>query len=70
MELTKADFSDWKEGPVTRRVFALIQARRDTVKEALARGETLGENTVINTASLVGYIRGMDELLAVEFEDD
>jgi hypothetical protein len=64
--ITKADFLDWKSQPVTKRVFAEIEAFIEAGKEELSY--VAGENPLLDSKR-VGKLDGLRSLLAISFYD-
>jgi len=68
--MTKVEFLDWKEHPVTAEMYKAFMEVRDSIKEDLATGSTLGNES--ETARRVGMIEGLDFFLNAGYdgEDD
>ena len=67
MEITKEEFLQWKESPVTKAVFEVIDNRIEDAKEVLA--VTAGEDCK-NDGILVGMIRAFRELQEINYDDN
>jgi hypothetical protein len=67
-EITKEEYLAWKDNKVTRAFMALLSDSRNELAATLTSGGTLGEQTAINTAHCVGYIKGISEILDYEME--
>lgn len=66
MQVTKDEFLQWKDNPVTQEVFQIIRDRREEAKDVLAI--SAGEDPV-NDRFYVGMIRALSEFLDISFED-
>ncbi len=67
MEVTKEEFVQWKESPVTKAVFEVIEGRIEDAKEVLA--VTAGDDCK-NDGILVGMIRAFRELKEIDYDDN
>ncbi len=67
MEVTREEFQQWKESPVTKAVFEVIEGRIDDAKEVLA--VTAGDDSR-NDGILVGMIRAFRELKEIDYDDN
>ena len=67
MEITKEEFLQWKESPVTKAVFEVIDNRIEDAKEVLA--VTAGEDCK-KDGILVGMIRAFRELQEINYDDN
>lgn len=65
-DLSKSDFNDWKENPVTQAFFLSIQLRIRELEQGLAR--TAGENPMQDNR-IVGMILFAEGILSVDFEE-
>jgi len=70
VELSRDEFHEWNTNPTTEKVMQLIFNYRALIKEQLARGETLGDNSVQDTAQAVGIVTGLDFLLTMEYDEE
>ena len=68
MEITKADFSEWKDHPVTKEVFSMLQQQLEGIKTDLGNGITMA-NKNLTTDYLVGRIQGLNDFLGIDFEE-
>lgn len=68
--ITAEHFAEWKEHPVTKEIFAELQGVKDSIKDQLANGNTVGpdaEATHGFTNRAVGQLHGIDQLLNISF---
>lgn len=71
--LTKEQFAEWREHPVTKEVFAKIRELKQESIEKLVAGQTLANAADVThglTSRLIGEISGLNQLLELEFEDE
>ena len=66
-EVTKADWEQWREDPVTRRVFGMISERREEAIQHLAFG---GITSMSKKDITIGLINAYTHILAMSFEED
>lgn len=66
MQVTKEEFLQWKENPVTKSVFDVIDNRVEDAKDILA--VSAGEDSRTD-AMLVGMIRAFNELKEIGYDD-
>lgn len=66
-EVTKEEFDEWKQHPVTHAFFDAIQDQRNAVAEQLLGGRFLG--TGLNQEHAVMAVKIYDEVINTEFED-
>lgn len=59
--MDKEQFEEWRANPGTVEVFKEVTSVREALKEALAKGATLGDE--VHTARIVGNIEGLDQVL-------
>ena len=67
-EITKEQYSNWKDNNVTQFVDKLLRDLAEDRKNYLASGGTLKEDSV-STDFIVGYLQGLNEFLNMEYED-
>ena len=68
--ISAEEFAEWKEHPVTREIFVELRAVRDSIKDQLANGNTVGpdaESTHGFTNRAVGQLIGIDQLLNITY---
>ena len=68
--ISAEEFAEWKEHPVTREIFAELRAVRDSIKDQLANGITIGLSADIThglTNKYVGQLIGIDQLLNISY---
>ena len=65
--MTKSDFIDWKQNPVTKEVFQAIQKECYEIAVNLAR---VAGSDPTSDRYQSGVIRGMERLLEVEYEGE
>jgi hypothetical protein len=73
MNLTKEMFNEWKAHPVTQAVFEEIQKAKDSLKDSMCEGVTIGdtaEKTHGLTNKMLGQIEGLNQLLNISYEED
>jgi hypothetical protein len=66
MQVSKDEFVQWLENPVTKEVFEVIEGRIMDAKDIL--GATAGEDPTADRY-LVGMIRAFNELKGIEYDD-
>ena len=66
MQVTKEEFVQWKESPVTKAVYEVIDSRIQDAQEIL--GNTAGDDPVADRY-LVGMIRAFNELKGIDYDD-
>lgn len=66
MEITKDEFQQWKESPVTKEVYRVINERIEDAKDILS---SVGGEDQLNDRLLVGMIRAFREVQEVSFDD-
>lgn len=64
--MTKTDFLEWKSDPRTKEVLKYIESECFTIAESLARRAGIDSHSDRFEA---GVIRGMERILAVDYED-
>lgn len=65
--VSKADWLQWKEDPVTRKFFEMISERREDAIQYLAFG---GASTMSKKDITVGAINAYTHILAVSYEEE
>ena len=65
--VSKEEFLEWKESKVTQQVLAYVRAKREEMKEYLAQGGTIAPNAQLSTEALVGHLRGLDDILNIDY---
>ncbi len=66
MEISREEFQQWKENPVTRAVYEVIDNRITDAKDILALNA--GEDQRVDCI-LVGMIRAFNEMKEVSWDD-
>jgi hypothetical protein len=66
MEISREEFQQWKENPVTRAVYEVIDGRITDAKDILA--SNAGEDQRVDSI-LVGMIRAFNEMKEVSWDD-
>ena len=64
-------FAEWKEHPVTKEIFTDLKRVRDSIKDQLANGNTIGgdaEATHGFTNRAVGQLDGINQLLGIHYD--
>jgi len=70
MEVNKDDFVDWKNNPVTKRVFQAVQDLRDSLNVSLTSANLIMQDNFEKTASrTLGQREGLDTLLQIHAAD-
>lgn len=72
MDITKEEFMEWKENPTTKKIFEEVKSLRDQLMEELSTGRTLGHQADIThglTSEMVGNIKGLNQLLNIDFNE-
>ena len=67
-EVTKGEFDEWKQHPVTRAFFEEVRDQRNSVAEQLESGRFIQDFDAMTRAVLA--IQIYDQLLNAEFDDD
>ena len=65
--MTKSDFIDWKNNPITKQVFNLLQERVAGLKDELV-GSVINDSIELSTAK-AGAIMAYRDILDIEYED-
>ncbi len=64
--MTRDEFNDWKTDPRTKEIFIVIQRQCYDIARTLA--ESAGMNQLHDRFN-VGYIKGMEAMLDISFEE-
>ena len=67
--MTKEEFQEWKGNKTTQKILDLLSKDRESIKEDLSHGATLGQFTGESTARLVGIVQGLDRIIEIEYEE-
>mgnify|MGYP000645520801 CR=1 FL=1 len=67
MVIAKEEFRDWKESKVTEYVLDTLENMKDDYMEALRGFVRVGES--VQAARCEGMIEGLEQLLAIDYED-
>ena len=73
MDITKEQFGEWKEHPITKEIFKEIEILKKGLLEQLGTGSTIGYDaaeTHGRTSKVVGQIDGLNQLLNIDFADN
>jgi len=68
--ISAEQFAEWKEHPVTKEIFEELKGVRDSIKDQLANGNTVGpdaEATHGFTNRAVGQLTGINQLLLIHY---
>jgi hypothetical protein len=68
--ISAEQFAEWKEHPVTKEIFKDLKGIRDSIKDQLANGNTIGgdaEATHGLTHRAVGQLDGINQLLGIHY---
>lgn len=66
--MTKIEFVDWTDHPVTAEMMKLFTEVRDAIQDKLISGDNLGDE--VKTALDVGTVRGLNFFINAEFDED
>ena len=64
------EFAEWKEHPVTKEIFAELIKTKESIKDQIANGNTLGaaaDDTHGLTHRAVGQLDGINQLLNISY---
>jgi len=70
--ITVEEFNEWKENPTTKKILNEVKELRDKLMLDLSEGRTLGHNADLThglTSEMIGNIRGLNQLLNIEYKD-
>ena len=70
--ISAEQFAEWKEHPVTKEIFAELENVRDSIKEQLANGSTVGEDAEAThgfTNRAVGQLDGIGQVLNISYSE-
>jgi len=67
VDITKAEFLEWKTSKVTKEVLALLDNMKQELLERMGDGATL--YTEHDTAKAVGRVQAYKDLINIEWED-
>lgn len=65
--MTKTEFIDWKQHPVTQNVFSQLTARVQNIQEIL--GQSAGTNPA-QDREFVGAVKAYNDILNMDFEEE
>ena len=71
--VTKEQFLEWKEHPVTIEVYEEIKRAKQLLVDRLSEGATIGYEAQVThgqTNKVIGQIEGLDQLLNLTYEDE
>jgi len=66
--MTKVEFVEWVDHPVTKEMMRLFGEVREAYVDRLVSGDTLGKE--VQTAKTVGVVKGLDFFLKAEYENE
>jgi len=72
MQLTKEQFMEWKEHPVTKEVFNEVDMLIKALTKQLTEGQTINYDAASThglTNRVVGQLDGLKQLLNISYED-
>ena len=72
MQLTKEQFMEWKEHPVTKEVFNEVNLLIKALSKQLTEGQTINYDAAATyglTNRVVGQLDGLKQLLNISYED-
>lgn len=67
LEITKEDWAQWRDNPVTRSFFGLIAQRREEAIEQLAFGNTTSPS---KQNILVGAVNAYTHILKTDYHEE
>jgi len=70
MAVTKEEYNEWKNHPVTKVIKQSIEEERDRLKDIISSGTVLEDFSEQKVARLIGHIEGLDYLLDIRYEDE
>ena len=62
MEVTQEEIQEWRDNKITKYLFSELNETKELLKDYIAEGNTLGNNT---TAEFVGQIKGINQAFFV-----
>jgi len=65
LEVTSEEFTDWIENRITVGIVEEIKTIREYLKDYLAAGKTLGDESQVSTDRVVGRIEGLTQLFQI-----
>ena len=65
--MSKSEFTDWKQHPVTKQVFLQFQVREQELKDRLA---VEAGTDPLSDRYFVGYLAAVRDLYLVDYEGD
>ena len=68
--ISAEQFAEWKQHPVTKEIFAELRKVKESIKDQLANGNTIGgnaEETHGFTNRAIGQLAGIDQLLNIHY---
>jgi uncharacterized phage-associated protein len=71
--ISAEQFEEWKEHPVTKEIFSNLIELKESIKEQLAHGSTIGadaEATHSLTSRAVGQLDGINQLLNISYASE
>jgi hypothetical protein len=69
VQISKEEYTAWKENKVTQTILEQIATLKEDRSQYLAMGGTLAKDTDVSTDFVVGYIRGLSEILNITYEE-
>ena len=69
VQISKEEYTAWKEHKVTQTILEQISTLKEDRSQYLAMGGTLAKDTDVSTDFVVGYIRGLSEILNITYEE-
>lgn len=70
MEVRKVDFVQWKNDPITKEVFKVLQEMKERVQEAMiGRNLVADPNGHLKLNELMGYTTAIDDVLTIDIEE-
>ena len=67
VDITKEEWEDWRNHPVTGKVLEIIGGRQIQVAKDLASGVCRGDNCESQYNYLVGYVAGLSEIYNISY---
>lgn len=72
MQITKEQFMEWKEHPVTKEVFNEVSLLTEALTKQLTEGQTIEYDAAAthgSTNRMIGQLEGLKQLLNIYYED-
>lgn len=71
MEISKDEFVEWKNHPVTKEIFLRLESYKSDIKDMISSAEILdSDNMEKQLSRFVGQIEAIDQVLEVRYDDE